>query len=93
VRLLLNGVRKRQLRADEVGEALGWQVEAELPFDGAEIEEAQADGRLVSRKSDLGQRIAQLTAKFMSERLDEVQRLPAKAAPPAKALVRAWQRG
>jgi pilus assembly protein CpaE len=93
VRLVLNCVRKRQFRADEVGEALGWQVEAELPFDGTEIEEAQADGHLISRKSELGKRIAQLTAKFMSERLEEVESLSAKGAPPVKALTRIWQQG
>jgi len=96
VRLVLNCVRKRQLQADEVAEALGWEVEADLPFAGAEIEEVQADGHLVSRKSELGKRIAQLTARFMSERLEEPEGLPVKfpgMAHQVKALVRVWQQG
>jgi pilus assembly protein CpaE len=88
VRLLLNGVRRRQFQADEVSKALGWEVEAELPFDGAEIEEAQADGRLISRKSELGKRIAQLAAKFTSERLEDVESPRPRSASPVNALTR-----
>jgi pilus assembly protein CpaE len=94
VRLVLNCVRRRQLHADEVAEALGWEVVADLPHAAAEIEEAQADGKLLSRRSDLGKRIAQFTAKFMSERLEEAEgfqvRLPG-APQPVTALSRAWQ--
>jgi pilus assembly protein CpaE len=96
VRLVLNCVRKRQLEADEVSEALGWQVEADLPYDAAEIEEAQADGHLLSRKSDLGKRIAQLTARFMNERLEEAEGFQVQvpgAVPAVRALTRAWQQG
>lgn len=86
VRLLLSGVRKRRLHTDEVSKALGWEVEAPLPFDAAEIEQAQAEGRLIFRKSNLGKRIAQLTAKFVSEPLDEMESLQAKPALPVTAL-------
>jgi pilus assembly protein CpaE len=96
VRLVLNCVRRRQLHADEVADALGWEVVADLPHAAADIEEAQADGKLLSRRSELGKRIAQLTAKFMSERLEEAEgfqiRVPG-TPQPATALTRAWQQG
>lgn len=96
VRLVLNCVRKRLLQADEVGEALGWDVEADLPFAGVEIQEALADGHLVSRKSELGKRVAQMTAKFMNERLEEPEGLPVRLpgfTQPLKTLARVSQQG
>jgi len=94
VKLVLNCVRRRQLQANEVAEALGWEVAADLPHDAAQVEEAQADGMLISRRSELGKRIAQLTAKFMSERLDEADGFLTQVAgvpQPVKALARGWQ--
>jgi pilus assembly protein CpaE len=64
VRLVLNRLHKQQqIRPAEVEEALGWRLEAVLPNDVQEIERAHGEGRLVSPKSDLGKRIAQLAAK------------------------------
>jgi pilus assembly protein CpaE len=71
VRLVLNCVRKQHLRPAQVAQVMGWQVDADLPFEAMELEEAQAEGRLASRKSDLGKRIAQLTAKFLGQPLDQ----------------------
>jgi len=93
VRLVLNCVRKQHLRPAEVAQVVGWQVDAELPFDAMELEEAQAERRLASRKSELGKRIGQLTTKFLSERLDEPvgSRIQVSGvAQPVKALRKAW---
>jgi pilus assembly protein CpaE len=76
IRLVLNCVRQRHLRPAEVAEVLGWQVDADFPFDAMELEEAQAEGRLVSRKSEFGKRIAQLAARFVGERLDTTETMP-----------------
>lgn len=93
IRLVLNCVRQRHLRPAEVAEALGWQVDAVLPFDGMQLEEAQVQGRLVSQKSDLGKRIASLAAKLVGERLDSMEIVPmgvASVPHPVGELKKAW---
>ena len=93
IRLVLNRVEKRQqLQPAEVGEALGWRVEAALPDDLLEVELAQEENRLVSRRSDLGRRIAQLTVNFSTGKWEEAEglKIPASGVPrPAKALTKA----
>jgi len=93
IRLVLNCVRKQHLRSSEVAEVMGWQVDAELPFDTVALEEAQAQSRLASRKSELGKRIIQLATNFMGERGDTPEspslQLPA-LRPAVGELKKAW---
>jgi len=93
IRLVLNCMRQRQLRPAEVAEVLGWQVDADFPFDAVELEEAQSEGRLVSRKSEFGKRIAQLAARFIGERLDTTEAIPMGVASVPRQvgeLKKAW---
>ena len=64
VRVILNRLLKQQqVRPAEVENALDRPIEAVLPHDLEEIEEAQGEGRLISPSSELGKRIAQLAGK------------------------------
>ncbi len=68
VRLVLNRLSKQQqIRPGEAERALGWPIDAVLPDDLERIEEAQGEGRLVSPKSELGKRIAELTARTLGQ--------------------------
>lgn len=93
IRLVLNCVRKQHLRSAEVAQVLGWPVAADLPFDSGALEEAQAQSRLASRKSELGKRIAQLAASFAGERWDTPES-PAVEVPGRRPAVgelkKAW---
>lgn len=96
VRLVLNGVRKHHLRPAEVADALSWQVDAVLPYVPDEIGDAHTDGRLASRRSDLGKRIAHLVKNFQSLPLEEPEGppMPFPALPqPVTALARMSRAG
>ena len=68
VRLVLNRVHKQQqIRPGEAERALGWQIEAALPHDLESIEEAQGEGRLLSPRSEIGKRIAELAARTVGQ--------------------------
>jgi len=72
VRLVLNRLYKQQqIRPGEVERALGWQLAAVLPNDLERVEEAQGEGRLLSSKSELGKRIAELAAQTLGQPLEE----------------------
>ncbi|MBM3748830.1 MAG: hypothetical protein FJW34_23925 [Acidobacteria bacterium] len=92
IRLVLNRHhRQRQVRADEVKQALGWDIEAILPSDLVETEQALAEQRLISPRCELGKRIVQLATRFAAEQLEEPEELPRPvsiSAAPVKALQR-----
>lgn len=87
VRLVLSRLHKRQqILPAEVEQALGWRVEAGLPDEPLAIEEAQAEGRLVSPRSQLGKSISQLAAKFIREGVEEPEGFPVRGFGPAQAV-------
>jgi len=68
VRLVLNRLNKQQqIRPGEAERALGWPIDAVLPEDREKVEEAQGEGRLVSSKSELGKRIAEMTGRILGQ--------------------------
>jgi len=93
IKLVLNRQhRQRQLRPDEVKQALGWDIDSILPSDLVETEQALEEQRLISRRCDLGKRISQLVTRFVAAQAGEPeeQGTPVSlAAAPAKALHRA----
>jgi pilus assembly protein CpaE len=67
-RLVVNRVRKEHAHESrDVEKLLGVPIEAYLPEDYYEIVEAHSDGRLVSPRSDLGRRLAQLAARIAGQ--------------------------
>jgi len=93
IRLVLNRHhRQRQVRGEEVKQALGWDIAAILPSDLVETEQALAEKRLISRRCELGKRIGQLATRFRAEQSEEPEELPMPvsfAPAPTKALQRA----
>jgi pilus assembly protein CpaE len=92
IRLVLNRHhRQRQVRGEEVKQALGWDIAAILPNDLVETEQALAEKRLISRRCELARRIGQLATRFRAEQSEEPEELPLPvsfAPAPAKALQR-----
>jgi pilus assembly protein CpaE len=72
IKALVSRVHKDQeLSVDELEKMIGVPVEAVLPNDNREIADAHADGRLVSPRSDLGKRFAQVATKASGRQADE----------------------
>jgi Flp pilus assembly CpaE family ATPase len=71
-RLVVNRVRKEYAQESrDIEKLLAVPIEAYLPEDYHEIVEAHSEGRLVSSRSDLGGRLAQLAARIAGQRPEE----------------------
>jgi pilus assembly protein CpaE len=68
-RVVVNRVRREYAQESKaIEKLLAVPIEAYLPEDYHELVEAHAGGRLVASRSDLGGRLAQLTAKIAGQR-------------------------
>jgi pilus assembly protein CpaE len=77
LKVVVSRVQKDQVHlVDDLKNMIGIPAEAVLPSDSQEIAEAHAEGRLIRPKSDLGKRLAQLSAKIGGKPLEEPR--PAK---------------
>jgi hypothetical protein len=82
--------KQHELRPEEIQKALGWRVDAVFPSDVPETEQALAERRLISRRSELGKRIIQLATKVTGEEWERTAglRVPVSFVPmPVKASV------
>jgi pilus assembly protein CpaE len=67
-RLVVSRIRKeRPLESKDIERLFAIPIEAYLPEDYYEVVEARSEGRLASRKSDLGRRLAQLAARIAGQ--------------------------
>ncbi|MBM3746620.1 MAG: hypothetical protein FJW34_12560 [Acidobacteria bacterium] len=72
VRVILNRLHKQQqIRPSDVEKSLDRPIEAVLPYDLREIEDAQGEGRLISPGSELGKRIAELARGMAGKQPEE----------------------
>jgi pilus assembly protein CpaE len=75
IKVIVNRSHKDQSLPGDLHTMLGVAVEATLPEDRHAVADAHSEGRLISARSDFGNRIANLTAKLTGKPI-EVPRTP-----------------